>query len=147
MGSGEVRSYTVEARSTDTFGRILCNARNHYVVIDGPHQNGCPNEAVLPSEQFLSSVAACGAGVAHVIAKAEGIDVGPVHCSVTSFIDYGNPVRADLTVFNRVDMRFEFSSVSDEQARFLADRVGRWCPLYGSVAASAAEFNVEVVAA
>ena len=38
----EVRQYTVSGASTDTFGRVLCSARNHHVVVDGPEQNGCP---------------------------------------------------------------------------------------------------------
>lgn len=29
MAQSDVRSYTVQARSTDTFGRVLCTARNH----------------------------------------------------------------------------------------------------------------------
>ena len=44
-----IRQYATEAQSTDTFGRVLCTARNHHFVIDGPVQNGCPGEAVTPN--------------------------------------------------------------------------------------------------
>ena len=55
-----IRRYDVDARSTDTFGRVLCACRQHHFVVDGPVQNGCPGEAVTPAELFLSGVAACG---------------------------------------------------------------------------------------
>jgi hypothetical protein len=83
MNQGDLREYRAEARSTDAFGRVLCNAREH-------------------------------------------------------------PVRDDLTVFNRVRMRFEIAGVDDGQAASLVERVGRCCPLYGSVAASAGDLEVEI---
>jgi hypothetical protein len=45
-----------------------------------------------------------------------------------------------------VRMRFSIEGVSDEQAKGLVERVARRCPLYGSVAASAGEFDVEIQA-
>ena len=50
MAQSQIRSYTVQARSTDTFGRVLCSARDQHFVVDGPVQNGCPGEAVNPGE-------------------------------------------------------------------------------------------------
>ena len=35
-----VRQYAAEAKSTDTFGRVLCAARDQHFVLDGPVQNG-----------------------------------------------------------------------------------------------------------
>ena len=58
MAQSQIRSYKVDARSTDTFGRVLCTARNHHFIVDGPVQNGCPGEAVNPGELFLAGVAA-----------------------------------------------------------------------------------------
>ena len=46
MPTSDVREYRIEARSTDTFGRVLCAARQQHFVVDGPVQNGCPGEAV-----------------------------------------------------------------------------------------------------
>ncbi|PYQ31443.1 MAG: oxidoreductase, partial [Acidobacteria bacterium] len=34
--SANIRQYAVEARSTDTFGRVLCSARTNHFVVDGP---------------------------------------------------------------------------------------------------------------
>jgi hypothetical protein len=41
-----LRRYDVDARSTDTFGRVLCNSRDQHFVVDGPVHNGCPGEAL-----------------------------------------------------------------------------------------------------
>ena len=64
-----LREYDVRARSTDIFGRVLCSARDHHFIVDGPIQNDCPGEAVTPAEVFLSAVAACGVELLHVIAR------------------------------------------------------------------------------
>jgi hypothetical protein len=53
MVQQEVRQYELQARSTETFGRVLCGARTHHFVGDGPLQNGCPGEAITPGELFL----------------------------------------------------------------------------------------------
>jgi hypothetical protein len=46
MVQQELRQYELQARSTETFGRVLCSARTHHFVVDGPIQNGCPGEAI-----------------------------------------------------------------------------------------------------
>lgn len=142
----ELREYSAGARSTEAFGRVLCRAREHHFVIDGPIWNGCPGEALTPGEAFLASVAACGVELTQVIGREDGSDVGAVAVRIHGVVDREHPVREDLTVFNRVEMRFEISGVDEKQARSLVERMGRRCPLYGSVAASAAELVVKVEA-
>lgn len=144
--AADVREYNAEARSTDVFGRVLCNAREQHFVIDGPIWNGCPGEALTPGEAFVAAVAACGVELVEVIAADQGLEVGDVRVSIEGVVDRDDPVREDVTVFNRVRIRFAIATVSDEQARILVDGVRRRCPLYGSVAASAAELQVEVEA-
>ena len=139
----DLREYAADARSTDVFGRVLCNAREQHFVIDGPVWNGCPGEAVTPGEAFLAAVAACGVELAQVIAREDGLALGNVEVSIHATVDREHPVREDMTVFNRVRLSFQFEGVSDEQAASLAEGVGRRCPLYGSVAASAGLFDVE----
>jgi len=143
---GDLREYRAEARSTDVFGRVLCNAREQHFVIDGPVWNGCPGEALTPGEAFLAGVAGCGVELVQVIAAEDGLAVGAVEVSIHGVVDRERPVRDDMTVFNRVRMRFRIEGVSEEQAASLAERVARRCPLYGSVAASAGELDVEVQA-
>lgn len=119
MTGTNVRELAAKAWSTDVFGRVLCNAREQHFVIDGPTWNGCPGEALTPGEAFLAAVLIEGS------------------------VDRENPARDDMTVFNRVSMRFDIRGATEDHAASLVDRVGRRCPLYGSVAASA-EFDVEV---
>jgi uncharacterized OsmC-like protein len=140
----DLREYWAQARSTDVFGRVLCNAREQHFVIDGPVWNGCPDEALTPGEAFLAAVAACGVELSQVIAAGDGLAIGAVEVRIDGIVDREHPVREDLTVFNRVRMRFTIEGVSDEQAKGVVERVAQRCPLYGSVAASAGEFDVEI---
>ena len=97
-----VREYEVQARSTDTFGRVLANARHHHLVVDGPVQNGCPGEAVTPTELFLAGVASCGAELIQVIAREQGVPLDAVDVTVTGTVDRARQPRADLTLFSKV---------------------------------------------
>jgi len=144
MANGEVREYRAEARSAHTFGRVLCNARNHHFVIDGPPWNGCPGEALTPGEAFMAAVAACGVELVEVIAADEGLDVGGVKVAIEGVVDKGNPVREDVTVFNRVRIDYEITGVSQEQADGLVEGVKARCPLYGAVAASTPDLEMQV---
>lgn len=143
MGT-EARNYDAAARSTDVFGRVLCSAREQHFVIDGPAWNGCPAEALTPGEAFLAAVAACGVELVQVLAAADGLEIGAVEVSVHGAVEPDDPVRDDMTVFNRVRMTFAIAGVTEAQAQGLVDGAARRCPLYGSVAASAGELEVEV---
>lgn len=142
--TGTLREFAAEARSTDVFGRVLCSAREQHFVIDGPVWNGCPGEALTPGEAFLAAVAACGVELLQAIAADGGIEVGRVTVLIHGVVDREDPVREDMTVFNRVAIRFDLAGVDDEEAARLVEGVAGRCPLYGSVAASAGELDVEV---
>lgn len=120
--AGEVRSYAVKAQSTETFGRVLCNARDQHFVVDGPVQNGCPGEAITPAELFLAGVGACGVELMHVIAKEESMPLQRVAVEIEGSMDRSRPVRQDVTVFNSVQIRFELTGVSEAQGTHLVDR-------------------------
>jgi uncharacterized OsmC-like protein len=122
MGQGEVRSYAANARSTDTFGRVLCNIRDHHFVIDGPVQNGCPGEEVTPAEVFLVAIASCGVELLQGIARDQQVPLTGVKVEITGALDRANPVRKDLGVFNRVKLAFQLSGVSASQAADLVER-------------------------
>src|SRR5918996_2098480 len=119
MSEAEVRRYEVDARSTDTFGRVLCRSRNHHFVVDGPVHNGCPGEALTPAELFLGGVAACGVELLHVIARDEGLPLERASVAISGEIQPDQPVRQDVTVFNRVRLRFEVEGVKPDQADLL----------------------------
>jgi uncharacterized OsmC-like protein len=119
MAQMDIRQYDVQARSTDTFGRVLCSARNHHFVVDGPAQNGCPGEALTPAELFLAGVAACGVELMQVIAREQKVPLQGASVGIYGALDRSNPVRPDLTLFNSVRLHFLLKGVTDEQGALL----------------------------
>ena len=117
-----VRQYAAEAQSTDTFGRVLCTARDQHFVIDGPAQNGCPGGAVTPPEAFLTGVAACGIELLEVIARELSLPIPSASVRIEGTVDRDHPVRPDVTLFNEVRLRFSIRGVSREQANDLVER-------------------------
>ncbi len=115
----EVRRYAVDARSTDVFGRVLCSARSHHFVVDGPVHNGCPGEELTPSELFLAGVVACGVELMQVIAREKGVPLRAVEVVGSGEIDPERPVREDVTVFNRVRLGFALTGPSRDDAELL----------------------------
>ncbi|MGQ0538965.1 MAG: OsmC family protein [Gemmatimonadaceae bacterium] len=114
-----VREYEVSARSTDIFGRVLCSARQHHFIVDGPLQNGCPGEELTPPEVFLSAVAACGVELLHVIAKERERALGSVRAKVYGKVDRSQQPQKDLTVFNELRLEFELSGTDAASAEEL----------------------------
>jgi len=115
----DVRQYTVSGASTDTFGRVLCSARNHHVVVDGPEQNGCPGEEITPVEVFLAAVAACGVELVQVIAKGEKLPLKKAAVEITSKQDRSRPVRPDVSLLNSVQVKFKLEGVSQQEGERL----------------------------
>lgn len=122
MAESTARHYNVGARSTDTFGRVLCNARNHHFVIDGPVQNGCPGEEVTPAEMFLAGIASCGVELIQGIARDGQVPLSGIKVDIAGMMDRNYPVRKDLMVFNSVHIQFQFSGISQAQGDDLVTR-------------------------
>lgn len=120
-GQPDLREYEVQARSTEMVGRVLCTARNHHFIIDGPVQNGFPGEEVTPSEMFLAAVASCGVELLQMIARQQEIPLRGVGNSIKGVLDRGNPARTDYTVFNSVQLQFHLEGVTEDQGRALVD--------------------------
>ena len=114
--------YEVAARSTDVFGRVLCSAREHHFIIDGPVQNGCPGEEITPAEAFLAGIAACSVELIHVFAREESLPLRSVRAGIEGALDRDNPVREDLTVFNRVALTLELEGVESSVAERIVER-------------------------
>ncbi len=113
------REYEVRAASTATFGRVLVDARDQHLVVDGPVQNGCPGEAPTPAELFLAGVAACGVELVHVIAREHGIGLDDVRVTVRGVMDPARRPRPDVALFNAVALEFVLRGVGDEDAALL----------------------------
>jgi uncharacterized OsmC-like protein len=116
------REYAVDARSTATFGRVLCSARTHHFIIDGPVANGCPGEELTPPEAFLSGVAACGVELVQVIAREGSVPLREVAVRIQAVVDRSRPVRPDVTVFNSVRLRFTLAGVPMDRAGELIEQ-------------------------
>jgi uncharacterized OsmC-like protein len=115
MRDVDMGQYEIQAHSTDIFGRVLCSARNHHFVVDGPVQNGCPGEAITPAELFLGGVAACGIELIQVIAREKNLPLQAAGVAITGTIDPENPVHSDFRLFNAVHLQFVLKGVTDEQ--------------------------------
>jgi uncharacterized OsmC-like protein len=113
------RRYDVQARTTDTFGRVLASCRDHHFIVDGPVQNGCPGEAVTPAELFLASVASCGVELVQVIARETGTPLKRANVAVSGTVDRSQQPRPDVTVFNSVRLQFELEGPTDDEATAL----------------------------
>ena len=120
-----IREFRIGAKSTDVFGRVLCNARDHHFIVDGPVSNGCPGEEVTPPELLLSSVAACGVELVQVIAKEEGKTIGAVEVSVYGMLDRANQSRPNVTVYNKIEMSFTVRGTDGATASQLVEAFKR----------------------
>ncbi|HEY6348424.1 MAG TPA: OsmC family protein [Candidatus Angelobacter sp.] len=121
MAQPDIREYQAQAASTDVFGRVLCSARNHHFVIDGPVQNGCPGEELTPAEIFLSGVASCGVELVQVLAKSAGIPLRGIAVKISGVMDRAKPVRPDVSLFNSVRLDFHMTGVTDQAAKQLVE--------------------------
>lgn len=124
-GQPDLREYEVQARSTETVGRVLCTARNHHFIMDGPVQNGFPGEEVTPSEMFLAAVSACGVELLQMLAKQQEVPLTGVGNTIKGILDRGNPARTDYTVFNSVHLQFHLRGVTQEQGGALVEAFKR----------------------
>lgn len=121
MAQSDIRQYDVTAASTAVFGRVLCGARNHHLIVDGPEQNGCPGEEVTPAEIFLAGVACCGVELIQVLAKSKDIPLKAINVKIRGMMDRSRPVRPDISLFNSVCLKFKMSGINDAQAKQLIE--------------------------
>ena len=137
-----LREYDIAARSTDIFGRVLCSARNHHFIVDGPVQNNCPGEEITPAEAFLSGVAACGVELMHVIAKDQSIPLQRIETKIHGVVDRANQSRPGVTTFNSVRLDVTLWGVTNEQAGILVEGFTARCPLFGTVKVATPDVQV-----
>lgn len=116
MAQNDVRHYEIQARSTETLGRVLCRSRHHHFVVDGPVENRCPGEAITPIELSLAGIASCGVELLQVLARKQRFPLEALSVDVSGTLDLGNPVHPEFTLLNEVRLAFRLKGVTDEQA-------------------------------
>jgi uncharacterized OsmC-like protein len=121
MATSDLRQYGASARSTETFGRVLCSARQNQFVVDGPVWNGGPGEAATPGELFLAAVASCSVELLHLIARERDAGLRKVTANIQGTIDRSHPVRPDVALFNSVRLDLELEGVTDAEAEGLVE--------------------------
>jgi uncharacterized OsmC-like protein len=94
-------------------------------VVDGSAQNGCPGEVVSPAELFLAGVASCGVELVQVIAAVQNMPVQAVSATTEGVQDRSQPVRPDVSLFNRVRLEFQLKGVMAEQGSELIESFKR----------------------
>jgi uncharacterized OsmC-like protein len=120
--------YGVRSQTTDLPGRTLNHARTNHWVIDSPSG---PNESTTTGESFMSGIAACGVSLVEMHAKEKKLPFGTLAVTVDAI-----RTEESWPDFEKIDVHFEFSGISSEQADYY---VGVWkqnCPLYRAVAKS-----------
>ena len=142
-----IREYDVAARTTDIFGRILCSARTHHFIVDGPVQNNCPGEEITPPEAFFIAVASCGVELVEVIAKETNVSIAGASVKVHGFLDRSRQARPDVTVFNSMQMDFVIRGTDLASAKGLVAAFQKRCPIYGSMAVAIGDVTVNVTTA
>jgi uncharacterized OsmC-like protein len=137
-----LREYDIAARSTDIFGRVMCSARQHHFIVDGPIQNDCPGEEITPAESFLSGVAACGVELIHVIARDQAPSLKRVEVQIHGVVDRANQMRPGVTTFNSVRLGITLWGVTPNEAANLVEGFKGRCPLYGTVKVAVPDVQV-----
>ncbi len=125
MAAADLRVYEAQARSSGVFGRVVCSARTHHVIVDGPVQNGCPGEELTPGELFLAGVATCAVELVEVLAREKGFPIPRVTAQITGTIDRSAPVRPDVALFNSVRLSLQLAGVDGQQAADLVETFKR----------------------
>jgi uncharacterized OsmC-like protein len=110
------RVYTVRARTTGIYGRVLASCRQHHWIVDAPD----PGEEVTPAELFLGGVATCAAERIERVAKEENIPLTGVRTEIEGTIPEQR-IRDDVSIFASVRLDIELLGVNDEDAARLVE--------------------------
>ena len=117
---------TARSYSSGTKGRCLNSARANHFVIDDTASNGGPDEAIAPTEAFLSGLTSCAVLMLERLSREQEIPLKWIDVSVEVRLDREAPRVNDMYLVNeRVRMRFEMAGPSEAQARELVETYKR----------------------
>lgn len=116
MAETQTREYVAAARSTDTFGRVLWNVRDHYFVADGPVTNDAPGVAVSPGEMFLAGIGSCAVELIEVLARRSDVALDGVNARIRGVLGGGAGSEHGVTLFDSVHLEINVDGVTPDQA-------------------------------
>ena len=122
MRHPQVREYIATSTSTNTFGRVMCNVRDHVFVVDGPTQNGCPGVAITPAELFLTGVGSCAVELIQVIAREQDMPLRAVKADVQGTLGGSTQDHREVTLFDSVQLEIELEGVTEKQGIKLVEQ-------------------------
>ena len=106
-------AYKARAQSTGTPRRVVCSARDQYLVADGSG-----GEAIGAGELFLGGIAVCAITLVERIADEQNVSVDWMDVSAEAYSDPDRP-RGDVTVFDKINVRFQLWGVSQQEGELL----------------------------
>lgn len=110
MADNELLISRVRSYSSGVAGRALNQARGSHFIVDSSHDP----EALSTIESFLAGVSSCGVTLIERTAKERNIPLKHAEVSIE-----GVRLAAVGNAFKEVNMRFELSGISQEQAKEL----------------------------
>ena len=134
----------INAELSESDGRSMVNARNHYLIVDSPPPLGGPNEEINPIEILLSALGSCGVLVSEKVAQELNIPLKGASTTVEGKLDprgvKGEDVNPRIQEFN---IKLTLTGVSQEEAYKLTNAIKKRCPVYTTLERSA-PINLEV---
>ncbi len=139
--SDSIKTYAARTYSTDIYGRAICNSRHHHFIAD----DVTVNEAVTAGEYFLAGITACAVNMIGRVAKEEmAVSFERLEVKIEGTYDRDKRTNG-VTLFQTVQMQFEFNDINENQAHELVAIYKERCPLYGTMAAATPEVKIEVL--
>ncbi|MCE4603905.1 MAG: OsmC family protein [Aeropyrum sp.] len=99
---------------------------------------GGPDKGLTPLGLLASSLAACEALMASLVARMLGVGGVGVEVDVKADIQLGTGLRS-------LELKFKFSGVSEDLARDIVKMVKSQCPVYNSLARDGVKVKEEIL--
>lgn len=108
-------AYSARSYSSGTFGRAICNARNHHWVAD---DSG--GEEIGAGELFFSGISACAINMVERLAREGEIPLDWMDVGVEAYRD-PDKALGDRTLYDDIRIHFKMWGVSDPDGEELVE--------------------------